>query len=218
MFSMKHQNEENGKKRREQFKQRRKGLTKDGEAPKFNGGGSLLEGQPKVRGRAARILEQSNDTGNGRALGRRNNYVSKHQSLKENAKAAEELKDSLKKDDVSPLKRKADEITKDEKEVDGDNVVEGEGKGNDEIEKEDTTSKEADATKDDDIDTSSVFETESQEDEEEKHEVSKAKLAESSNLLKKKIKDAEQAKLNNFAANVEDKVRLHEKGWKVSQA
>ena len=35
-------------------------------------------------------------------------------------------------------------------------------------------------------------------------------------LLKQKMKDIEQKKLDDFAKSVDDKVRLHEKGWKVS--
>ena len=34
-------------------------------------------------------------------------------------------------------------------------------------------------------------------------------------ILKKKIKEKDRQKLNTFAANVEDKVHLHDHGWKV---
>ena len=68
VFSMKHQNEENDKKRKEQYAQRKKLLTKNGQAPLANHpGGQAIEEVPKVRGRAARILNQNKDT---KALGK----------------------------------------------------------------------------------------------------------------------------------------------------
>jgi tRNA U34 5-carboxymethylaminomethyl modifying GTPase MnmE/TrmE len=66
----------------------------------------------------------------------------------------------------------------------------------------------------------SVLETETsldyEEEEDIEEEIDQAKLDEATALLKKKLKEVEQQKLNDYAAKVEDKVRLHEKGWKVS--
>ena len=133
------------------------------------------------------------------ALG--NGNVSKHKSLQENAEVAAKLKASMSKNDeamddstsTSPLKRKAEEINPD-----------------------DQTSKkgEEDAYA---IDSESQLEeTEtSQDDTEEVVVYDQAKLDVASKVLKQKMKLAEQKKLNDFAANVDDKVRLHEKGWKV---
>jgi 5'-3' exoribonuclease 2 len=185
VFNMKHQNEENDKKRNEQFQKRKKHLTKNGQAPLANSnGGRMREDIPKVRGKAARILEQSGDM---KALGKDANN--------ENAKAAEELKKSLIKvegteteESITPLKRKAEE------EADGEEVEAKLKDGNDD----------------------SIFETEISQDEMEIEEVDQAKLDEAKALLKQKMKDIEQKKLDDFAKSVDDKVRLHEKGWKVS--
>jgi 5'-3' exonuclease len=199
VFSMKHQNEQNDKKRRDQFKERKKHLTKNGQAPLANHpGGNIVGDVPQVKGRAARILEQGNKMA---ALGNGNGNVSKHKSLQENAEVAAKLKASMSKNDeamddstsTSPLKRKAEEINPD-----------------------DQTSKkgEEDASA---IDSESQLEeTEtSQDDTEEVVVYDQAKLDVASKVLKQKMKLAEQKKLNDFAANVDDKVRLHEKGWKV---
>jgi hypothetical protein len=59
-------------------------------------------------------------------------------------------------------------------------------------------------------------ETETPQDDVKEEEVDQAKLDEAAVILKKKMKDIEQKKLNDYSANVEDKVRLHDKGWKVS--
>lgn len=186
VFNMKHQNEQNDQKRREQFQKRKKHLTKNGQAPLANHpGGRMLEDIPKVRGKAARILEQSGDM---KALGKDANN--------ENAKAAEELKKSLikvedKEESTTPLKRKAEDIS------------------------EEAADEEVEVKMKDENDDS-IFETETSQDEMEEEEVDQAKLDEAKALLKQKMKDIEQKKLDDFAKSVEDKVRLHEKGWKVS--
>jgi len=188
VFGMKHQNEENDKKRKEQFNQRKKHLTKNGQAPLANhpgagAGGKEVGEVPKVRGRAARILEQNEDM---TALGKNGDASSKHKSLSENARVAEELKASLMKGEADPdtsTKRKVDEISPDD---------------NDEPKEEDVP----------------VEEEEEEEFDQEAHDLAVVKAK---NLLKQKMKDVEQKKLNDFAANVDDKVRLHEKGWKVSR-
>ena len=141
---------------------------------------------PKVQGRAARILAQNNGM---TVLGKDNAYESKHKSFSENAEVAEQLKASLlNTEDVA--KRKAEEINskEDTEEVDDDvDIV------------------------DDDVVSGETGENEDDEDSEfdqEAHDESKR-------VLKQKLKEAEQKKLDEYAKSVEDKVRFHEKGWKV---
>ena len=109
--------------------------------------------------------------------------------------------------DESPKKRKAEDMSSDDK------VDKGGEKRED---KSETTSA---------VDNSEgIFDTESQDDETEekdedpvpepKHDQQQLEAA--AKLLKQKMKAVEQKKLNDFAANVDDKVRLHESGWKVS--
>ncbi len=183
VFSMKHQNEENDKKRKEQYAQRKKLLTKNGQAPLANHpGGQAIEEVPKVRGRAARILNQNKDT---KALG-------KH-SQEANAKAAEELKASL-MNKSEGTKRKSEDISKETETKDGNS-------------EEEEASMDGTSMEETSMDDNSIEEVEEITDEEKK-----AALV----LLKKKLKETEQKKLNDYAANVQDNVRLHEKGWKVS--
>jgi hypothetical protein len=51
--------------------------------------------------------------------------------------------------------------------------------------------------------------------EEEMKQQTQAEKDEATRVLKERLKKAEQEKLDNFAKNVDDKVRLHEAGWKV---
>ena len=226
VFGMKHQNEMNDKKRRDEQKERRKGLTKDGKAPRANHPGGVMVGDvPKVRGRAARILEQGvklEKLGSNHNNEKVNvNAIAKDNS--KNAEAAAKLKALLsnksdngngdttmdvdKGTDESPKKRKAENMSSDDK------VDKGGEKRED---KSETTSA---------VDNSEgIFDTESQDDETEekdedpvpepKHDQQQLEAA--AKLLKQKMKAVEQKKLNDFAANVDDKVRLHESGWKVS--
>lgn len=210
VFSMKHQNEESEKKRKEQYKKRKQHLTKDGAAPAaYHPGGDVLEDdKPKKRGRAARILEQ-NEKKNVVALGREdsnggNVTTANHKSTEENARAAEELKKSLlkgksgeKSETSSPGKRKAEDISNDIEEEDDLN----------------SNSKEIDKSSDSEMvdDT----ETDANEDDEEPDQET---LDASTKVLKEVMKTAEQKKLNDYAENVVDNVRLHEKGWKVCDA
>jgi 5'-3' exoribonuclease 2 len=186
VFNMQHKNEQQEQKRRGQFKDRKKYLTKNGQAPLANHqGGRMVEDIPKVRGKAARILEQDSDM---KALGKDSTIQPNiPNSSEENTKAAQQLKATLVKvedkvDRENVLKRKSEDISK---------VTEG----GDNLVKE---------------------ETETPQDDVKEEEVDQAKLDEAAVILKKKMKDIEQKKLNDYSANVEDKVRLHDKGWKVS--
>lgn len=187
VFSLKHKNEMNDKKRREQFKQRKKHLTKNGQAPKANHPGGDILGGPKVRGRAARILEGNNNTV---TLGKDGNSGDNSKSLQENVRVVEELKSSrLGSDGTSPGKRKAKAISSDAEE----------DKSSDANKLDTETENDAESTPEETVTPVSDTET----------------LEASEKLLKEKIKQKEQSKLDNFAQNVVDKVRLHESGWKV---
>jgi 5'-3' exoribonuclease 2 len=183
VFEMKHQNEENEKKRQEQYKARKKLLTKDGSAPLANGG--VIEADiPKVQGRAARILAQSNGM---TALGKDHANECKHKSFSENAQVAEELKASLLSSDGTG-KRKVEEINPEEETEEVDNI---------------------------DIDDDVVSGATGGIDDDEDSEFDQEAHDESKRILKQKLKEAEQKKLDEYAKSVEDKVRFHEKGWKV---
>ncbi len=282
VFQMKHSNEQQHKRMKEQEKERRKGL-KNGQVPHFHHK-ERPEDAPKVRGRAARILNQNqkdNQSENsavgrsgresGRALGRDESARSRHvpkevnkKSLEDNQRAAELLKASLNKggrdegssdkDDSSDIngsndvnngnesiektnetndsstgncqedivpevtmvsneegheeensagaeKRKADQMTTE------DDVEEKESENNDAGDHEESNGV-VDVDDDDEDD-------EEKEEEEEKKE--EEKWDEATKLLKTKMKEMGQKKLNEYAENVEDKVRLHESGWKVSR-
>jgi len=186
VFSLKHKNEANDKRRREQFKQRKKHLTKNGQAPKANHPGGDILGGPKIRGRAARILEGKN---NAVTLGKDSNSGDNSKSVQENARAAEELKSSLKASaGASPEKRKAKEISSDAEEE-----------------------KSSDANK---SDTAAEDDTKPTPEETDAPLPDAESLEASQKLLKETIKQKEQSKLDDFAKNVVDKVRLHESGWK----
>lgn len=183
VFEMKHQNEENEKKRQEQYKARKKLLTKDGSAPLANGG--VIEADiPKVQGRAARILAQSNGM---TALGKDHANECKHNSFSENAQVAEELKASLLSSDGTG-KRKVEEINPEEETEEVDNI---------------------------DIDDDVVSGATGGIDDDEDSEFDQEAHDESKRILKQKLKEAEQKKLDEYAKSVEDKVRFHEKGWKT---
>jgi 5'-3' exoribonuclease 2 len=202
VFQMKHHNEEGEKRRKEQTQERKKYLTRNGQAPLANPpGGTIVDDVPKVKGRAARVLDSSTDM---TALGKHGKAdVSNHNSLEENAMVAEQLKASLRKEEKAAenisTKRKAEDISKE----DSSDVKSCEEEINDVEEVEDSV-----------LETETSLDYEEEEDIEE--EIDQAKLDEATALLKKKLKEVEQQKLNDYAAKVEDKVRLHEKGWKVS--
>jgi len=291
VFQMKHSNEQQYKRQKEQEKARRKGL-KNGQVPHFNHV-ERKEDAPKVRGRAARILNEqqkqqqeknasstigTGQSGSGRALGRDESARSRHapkevskKSLEDNRRAAELLKASLSKVSASSNtdttttttteqdgkdesnensetngssepneqdkssetntgsstenvpevtmegdeeekkesgeKRKADEITADDDNAEGtssSNAEEKEGENSEAVDDTETSNGVVSVEDDDDDD----------EEEEKDEEDEEEKWGESSKLLKNKMKEMGQKKLNEYAENVEDKVRLHEAGWK----
>lgn len=121
------------------------------------------------------------------ALGKSNANESTYKTSKENKDAAAQLKASLCV--VEELgKRKAEEVT----------VV----NCNDDDVEEDVS---------EDIDEDFCTEIE----DEYESEFDQEAHDESKRVLKQKLKEAEQKKLDDYAKKVEDKVRFHEKGWKV---
>jgi 5'-3' exonuclease len=235
VFQMKHENEANQKRRMADMKARKKKL-KNGAVPYFNRSGE--EPPPKVRGRAARILEKTEDSSEAKDadLLERNKNLSKNRhapkpkeaahkkSLEDNNRAAEELKASLmgangngsnktngdttvdKTADINmegvtdenPSKRKADQIST------TDNT--------DEVA---VTSENTENSKADNTNGNSESNGNNKTGDKDEESKEQPEPVDSAKLLKEKMKNEGQKKLDAYADNVEDKVRLHEPGWKV---
>ena len=227
VFGMKHENEMRQQKRREEFKMRNKQQQgRNIDAPPVV---AHAAPKPKAIGRAARILEKQEQAKKEEAvtaLGRGHMVKEEHRKIlkashmveEENIKAALELKKSLglkveqegvdelvdvpKEEETTGTKRKLEEI---ESEV----ALKDEDAGSDkEAEFED------DVDDDEEVSESSVEEIIEKEIEEVEilHEVS----PEVAEIFKNKMKAEKAKQLDEFSKTVEDKVRLHEKGWKVS--
>ena len=95
-------------------------------------------------------------------------------------------------DNLSPNKRKAESIENTSTDNPDDDIFDNEV--------DDTENNDVDETDTDAIDIEKVVDQEA--------------LDEATKVLKMKVKEAEQKKLNNYAENVKDNVRLHEAGWK----
>jgi hypothetical protein len=137
----------------------------------------------------------------------RKKLKAKPTSAEDNAKAADALKLQLLSDrsnsiaaiadqeeDSATSKRKASEIS-----ANPEDVIEMFGADDDDDDDDDAVAVDID---DDDV------EEDSEEDE--------AAMDAAKKNIKEKIKEIETAKLDDFAKNVKDNVRLHEPGWKVS--
>jgi len=216
VFQMKYQNEQNDKKRREEEKERRKNL-KNGKVPYANH--VQKEPAPAVRGRAARILQQQQQStsstksnGNGvTALGKNKKNEANKKSLDDNLRAAEELKASLNKNkdttkEISEgkelhVKRRVEEISPDND--DGNKTISDDVESN-----KDTIASES----------SHIIDVidEDEDSNDQGDEATQEAIDKSMKVLKDKLKEESQKKLNAYAENVDDKVRLHESGWKVS--
>lgn len=218
VFEMKHKNEQNEKSRREFM---RKNRTAGNKLPP---GGIINAPQPvfQKKGRAARIMEENEAAAQNRGqegdVKLQRGHAAKEElrkklkaklSAKENANAAESLKKQLqsngleedptegdKRETNAALKRKASEISaRDEKiEVDKDkDDMFGDSEEDAEGEKE----------------CNKVGDKETEADEE--------AIKAAKKTLSERIKKVEKEKLDDYSRNVEDKVRLHEPGWKVSR-
>ncbi len=188
VFGMKHKNEENGKKRRQMMKQNKTN------GNKMPAGGIVNAPQQEFQklGRAARMLASDNkdiklQRGHAAKEELRQKLKSKPKTAEDNANAAEALKRELLGDGAS-LKRKASEMTPSEDTSAASN-------GGDPMSTDNG----------DDIENS-LIKNENMDNDEDMDAVAKR--------LKDKVKEVESAKLDDYAKNVEDNVRLHEPGWK----
>ncbi|KAL7554914.1 hypothetical protein ACHAWF_018470 [Thalassiosira exigua] len=223
VFEMKHKNEENEKSRRAYMK--RNNMNRN----KLPAGGIANAPQESFRkmGRSARIMAEKEAAAVARGGGEadvklqkgfsakeelRKKLKSKMASADDNAKAADALKRSLlpeaapegdageKEEDAASSKRKASEISP------------SEGKSDDKPSGPDDEEEMFGASGDDDNgddDNDDIDETNEEEDEEDE-----AAMDEAKKKMKEKVKAAESAKLDEYAKNVQDNVRLHDPGWK----
>ena len=218
VFEMKHANEQRDKARRAQMKQN--GMN-GGKLPAGGIGNAPQEAFQKM-GRSARIMAENGSAASKDAVNSngdiklqrghmakeelRKKLKGKPSSGEDNAKAAEALKQQLlgtanpqnedKPQEETTLKRKASEMASSE-----DAPV---STGDDEEDMFGTSDAES-VVGDPDLD-----------DTEEETEEDQALIDEAHKNLKAKVKEVESAKLDNYAKNVKDNVRLHEAGWKVS--
>jgi 5'-3' exoribonuclease 2 len=231
VFEMKYQNEQREKQRREEFKQRKK-----------NANGRSLNAPPavvpqsksNVRGRAAKILEreQAKDAALKKQGAER--IASSHMQKKDNLKAAMALKKSLNSSVVKEEANDADgatavkpEETSNVKEEEEMHVkMEEEEKESIQREKEGKSGKKRKAEEhanEEGVgvvgDAEDEFDQDDDDDEDEemlpiKIEVTEDLSPEVAAAFKERVKNEQQKKLDEYSRMVEDKVRLHEKGWK----
>lgn len=190
VFQMRHENEEREKARRGRFQ---KGRPPPKAPPK-----------PTTQGKAARILAKGGD--DPQKLGKNKRIQVSHKSPTANATAAKELQAALSSSATSPeKKRPIDEVA-----PDGEDDVEMKTE-DDQPEKKPLTNKDMSVVGD--------IEEEFDVDDDEDDVAVSPKVVEivdpeAAKRFKEKVKDAQQKKLDDYAKNVEDKVRLHEQGWR----
>lgn len=232
VFQMKYENEQNEKRRREEMRERQKqakGQRSDAPPPVSS------RSKPKVMGRAARILEKQ--SGKEQALKKQGEekIVSSHMKAKDNLKAALALKQSLSEAVVK--KEEESNLMMDEPNVSDEAAVKKEeaGNDNDSVIKTETRKKRKIEDMEDeqevkmDIEKPGVgvvgeaedeFDEDDEDDEEDidmepiKVELTEDVSPEVAKTFKMRIEKEQQKKLDEYAKSVEDKVRLHEKGWK----
>ena len=218
VFEMKHANEQRDKARRAQMRQN--GMN-GGKLPAGGIGNAPQEAFQKM-GRSARIMAENGSAASKNAMDSngdiklqrghmakeelRKKLKGKPSSGEDNAKAAEALKlqllgnanplDEDKQQEEATLKRKASEMESEETPV---------STGNDEEDMFGTSDDAESVVGDPDLD-----------DTEEETEEDQALIDEAHKNMKAKVKEVEKAKLDDYAKNVKDNVRLHEAGWKVS--
>jgi len=211
VFNMKHENEGREKVRREQFKARNKRAN----GRSLDDPRTAIKEVPKVQGRAARILEkQKTDIALKKEV--KGMIKSSHMKSKDNLQAAAALKKSLegkveeKVDEKVEYNEEDHSVTSnqtgtDVQEKDGDTVstVSPKKRKFDEVEEE--SGKEKETTNGVGV-VGDIEEEFDQDEEDDSPEVVSA--------FKERVKNDQRKKLDEYAKNVEDKVRLHEKGWK----
>jgi len=239
VFTMKHENEVREKERREQFKARKKHANGNSLDDPRN---AVFQKKPRVMGRAARILEkeQAERSLKKEVRGKIN---SSHMKSRDNLQAAVALKESLndsrdrkKEEDQDAAAKNQEESSLNEsrdnkkEEEDQDAAAKNDaGMDLDEKDEDTTTSAatkiESKKRKVDEVGGDSGTEKETNktgigevgnmedefdDDEEDEDENSSAVVS----AFKERVKDQQKKKLDEYARTVEDKVRLHEKGWK----
>ena len=212
VFNMKHENEERDKVRREQFKARNKRAN----GRSLDDPRTAIKEVPKVQGRAARILEkQKTDIALKKEV--KGKIKSSHMKSKDNLQAAVALKKSLEEKVEGEVDEKGENNEEDHgvtsnqtgtdvQEKDGDtsiSTVSPKKRKFDEVEEE--SGKEKEATNGVGV-VGDIEEEFDQDEEDDSPEVVSA--------FKERVKNDQRKKLDEYAKNVEDKVRLHEKGWK----
>ncbi|KAL7540447.1 hypothetical protein ACHAXR_010112 [Thalassiosira sp. AJA248-18] len=223
VFEMKHKNEENDKSRRAYMNKNRM------RGNKLPAGGIINAPQQvfQKKGRSARIMAEKEaadiklQKGHAAKEELRKKLKGKTSTADDNAKAADALKEQLKSngtkegdviaeeekggDTATASKRKASEISTPEETSAAskdDEEMFGESGGDDD---------------DDNIGDPDLDSDEPEIDEAAKEEAKKKMKAEIEDAKKKvneKIKAIERTKLDDYAKNVQDNVRLHQPGWK----
>lgn len=192
VFSMKHENEQNDKKRQKEFVERKKLLTKDGQAPsmKINPSSGKEVGLiPAVRGRARRILDQKSDSTSTTCMN----------GPQHNAKTGWKGKLAAKKQNMKKGSKENGDTDQNPPNADGDCEKEAH-----EENEQSTSGTKRQAQKNLSVD----------DDNENINQGERMNVEESNVLLKQKLGEAKKKQLDNYVNTVEDKVRLHEKGWK----
>ena len=205
VFNIRYETEKNNQERIRQSKERRlQSKIQNMDDPRNSGEGQNASSIPKIRGRSAQALlarkkdkiemKKESIDNNFVALGRKNsakeiNKQKRKIDILNNAKAAEELKKKLKN------------RTQTTKEIPVKNTAEILPINDDDNCEDDDEENELFK----DLDCGEPNKT-----------TPKYTAEQTANLFKERVKALEQKRLDEFAKNVDDKVRLHEKGWKVS--
>ena len=211
VFTMKHDNEQRDKERREQFKARKKKAN----GRSLNDPRTAIQEVQKVKGRAARILEKQKEQV---ALKKevKGKIKSSHIKSRDNLEAAMALKKSL---ETTVVKREEEDtvVKKEEDEASASNETDGDAAmSTDEVEgekKRKFEEVEAESVKKEE-NNPGIGEVGDIKDEFDEDEDDGENDSEAASAFKERVKDAQKKKLDEYARTVEDKVRLHEKGWK----
>jgi 5'-3' exoribonuclease 2 len=209
VFTMKHDNEQRDKERREQFKARKKQVNGRSMDDPRN---AVAQQVPKVMGRAARILEKQKAE-HALKTEVKGKIKSSHMKSRDNLQAAIALKESLKdgctkKEDDKDSLESENGMDVDKKDESGVKIESEKKRKIDEVDDESAPEKVKDESG---VGNVGSIEDEFDEDDEEESEEDKDAVAAA---FKERVKDEQKKKLDDYAKNVKDNVRLHEKGWK----
>ncbi|KAL3911795.1 MAG: hypothetical protein SGILL_007142 [Bacillariaceae sp.] len=235
VFEMKYQNEQKNKRIREERKQRKKNANgRSLDAPPV----VVPKSTAKVRGRAAKILERQQAREGAVKKQGEERIVSSHMKTKDNLQAAMALKQSL---GGPAVKEETNTAKGDDDAMDAEEPTDVKEEVDIKMEEEDTEptkSKkkkggkkrtieelaEADTKNEDGVGVVGEAEDEFDQDDEDdgddgeesaiKIEVTEDLSPEVAAAFKDRVKNVQQKKLDEYSRTVEDKVRLHEKGWK----